>query len=347
MTELEKLQQRGIRRLGTPRSGFRYRTADGQAVPAKEVERIRLLRIPPAWKHVSISPSRRANLQAVGQDAKGRWQYRYDPKFLERRQQAKYERLVHFARALPQLRQTVHRDLMRDDSSRECVMACIVRILATCFMRPGGQVYAKENGSFGIATLRPKHVKVKGNTVRFEFPGKSGQWQEREMTDRDIARTVRRLLKVPGKEVFKYRDENGVLVDVKRRHINDYIKEVTGERFTAKDFRTWAGTLLCACALAQVPLPEVAGHKDRKRAVVAAVKKTAEQLGNTPAICRSSYIYPSVLSAFDRGEVLTLSPRTVPDEPLRGNLLMKAEKSLLHLLGGDSPRSRTRGNKAA
>jgi len=343
MTELEKLRSRGIRRQGTPRSGFRYKSADGRRLAAKDLERIRALRIPPAWKNVAIAPSPRAHLQAVGQDARGRWQYRYDPKFLEKRQQAKYERLVHFARALPRIRQAVHKDLLRDDASYECVMACIVRILATCFLRPGSQVYAKENGSVGIATLRPKHVQVRGKTVRFEFPGKSKQWQVRELEDRDIARTVRRLLKVPGKEVFKFRDENGAYVDVRRRHINEYLRDISGDRFTAKDFRTWAGTLLCAAELAQTELAPEAGQRERKKAVVAAVKKTAEKLGNTPAICRSSYIYPSVLSAFDKGKIL----RVAPGNTLRGPRLQTAEKSLLELLGEKTAGPGHRASKAA
>jgi DNA topoisomerase I len=333
VTLLERLQANGIRRMGSPKHGFRYRRANGRPVARKEVERIRQLRIPPAWRHVAISPRARAHLQAVGQDARGRWQYRYLPSFLEHQQVQKYERMQRFARALPGMRQAVHRDLSRNDFSRSAVMALILRVLSTCFLRPGSQVYAKENGSIGLATLRPKHVSVKGDEVHFHFPGKSGQWQERSLRDRLVAQRIRKLLRIPGKEVFKYQDEDGRWVDVRRRDINAYIKEVMGETFTAKDFRTWAGTLICACCLSKVKLPANAPATARKQALVDAVKTTARQLGNTPAICRASYIYPSVLSSFERGRVLA---RPVEDLGVlvraRSSGLGAPEKALLTLL---------------
>jgi DNA topoisomerase I len=333
MTLLERLQTTGLRRKGTVKSGFRYVTAGGKKVSASDLKRIRGLAIPPAWKNVFIASNPRAHLQAVGQDARGRWQYRYDPGFLEKRQQEKYRRLQRFALALPRMRSTVQENLRRKDFGRERVMACILRILATCFLRPGSQVYAKENGSIGLATLRPKHVSVHGETVRFSFPGKSGQWQERELRDRDVARVVRGLLKAPGKEVFKFQDPSGAWVDVRRRHINAFIKEVMGETFTAKDFRTWAGTLICACCLANVKLEPKAPKKTRKRAVAAAVKQTATQLGNTPAICRSAYIYPSVLHAFNRGQVLEKSVEQLDELVARQPRgLLRSERALLKLL---------------
>ncbi|HEX8707222.1 MAG TPA: hypothetical protein VF723_03085 [Pyrinomonadaceae bacterium] len=333
MTRLEKLQQSGIRRTGTPKQGFTYRTADGRAVGKEDLQRIRALRIPPAWTEVAINPLARGTLQAVGRDAAGRWQYLYHEAHTKRQEQKKFERLMQFAAALPRMRRTVALDLARPGIGREKVMACILRILSTCFIRPGSQVYAAENGSYGLATLRRRHVTVKGDLVIFDFRGKSGQQQHRELRDRTVARIVKRLMELPGYEVFKYEDEEGRLVDVKRRHINQYIKEVMGGQFSAKDFRTWAGTLICACALARAEA-EVDGSKTaRKRAVVGAIKETAEHLGNTPAVCRSSYISPEVLTNFERGCVVANYFGNIEElvaRNLRG--LHPSEKGLLNLL---------------
>jgi DNA topoisomerase-1 len=219
-------------------------------------------------------------------------------------------------------------------------MACILRILSTCFIRPGSQVYAAENGSYGIATLRRKHVKVKGDLVIFDFRGKHGQQQHRELHDRTVARIVQTLADLPGYEVFKYQDEAGNLFDVKRRHINQYIKEVMGQQFSAKDFRTWAGTLICACALARAEREPGDGavaangsRKARQKALVAAIKETAQHLGNTPAVCKSSYINPAVLDRFERGEVIKHYFENVEEligRKLHG--LHPSEKALLKLL---------------
>ncbi len=305
MTQLEKLQAGGIRRRGTAQVGFRYVRADGKRMAAPDEDRIEALKLPPAWRDVFISPSPRASLQAIGKDAARRWQYRYHEAHVQRRKRRKYERLLAFAQALPALRKRIDADMRKPGLSREKVLACILRILSMSLIRPGSQQYADENGSYGIATLRPKHVKVSGDVVRFDFPGKSGKQQERRLRDRRVARTVRRLLEVKqGREVFKFENEEGEWVDVRRRHINAYIKEVMDGDFSAKDFRTWAGTLICACALARAGAEAGEGKTTRKKKIVAAVKETAEQLGNTPAICRSSYIYPSVVSEFERGRVV-------------------------------------------
>ncbi len=288
MTQIERLQSTGIRRVGTPKRGFRYLRADGRPVPRPECERIQALKIPPAWTDVAISPSVKSKLQAVGKDGAGRWQYRYSEAFTRRQQEEKYRRIVGFARALPKIRHRVSQDLRRPGLGRDKVLACMLRILGTCFIRPGSQVYAEENGSFGLATLRAKHVKVKGDTVYFDFPGKSGQQQYRELKDRRVAAVVRKLLKVPGRDVFKFILDDGFVVDVRRRHINEYIREVMGAQYSAKDFRTWAGTLICACALAKarqrLKHTEHEGCiKVAKKTMVAAVKEAAEHLGNTPA----------------------------------------------------------------
>lgn len=325
MTQIELLQRTGFHRSGTPKSGFRFPGA-----PGKQLDRIRALRLPPAWTEVAINRSPNARLQAVGKDKKGRWQYRYSDAAVRVREQKKYDRLLAFGAALPGLRKAIDRDLRLPGLPREKVMACILRILSTCFMRPGSQIYAEENGSFGIATLRNRHVQVQGDTVRFHYRGKAGKEQLRELRDRRVARIVRELKKLPGRELFQYVADDGRIVDIRRRHINEAIKEAMGERFSAKDFRTWAGTLIAACALARMSDEIVEGRTDRKKMVVAAVKETAAQLGNTPAVCRSSYIWPSVLRDFEKGKVVSSYFKTV-DELLEKRT-GRTEKALLELL---------------
>jgi DNA topoisomerase-1 len=332
MTRIEKLHATGIRRLGSPKRGFRYVTADGKRPSAADLDRIAALVLPPAWKEVAISASPTAALQAVGRDAAGRWQYRYSRSHENRREQKKRERLVEFVQALPKMRATVARDLRRPDIDREKVMACILRILSTCFLRPGSQVYAADNGSFGIATLKNRHVTVKGDRISYDFPGKSKKRQRIEFRDRRVASIIRRLKKTPGKELFKYRDAEGQIVDVKRRHINLYIKEVMGMRFTAKDFRTWAGTLLCACALAREGADPFESPSARRKKMAAAIRSTATILGNTPAVCRKSYIYSSILDDFARGRTIERNFETVEQLVDRRRGLHAAEREVLSLL---------------
>jgi DNA topoisomerase I len=336
-TQLEQLLAHGIRRIGAPGRGFTYRQANGKPVPRAQVARIQALKIPPAWKNVRVSPSPRARLQAVGQDRAGRWQYRYHPAFVRRQEDRKYRRLLSFAGALPALRRRVTLDLRRPGLPREKVLACVLRILSTCFVRPGSAAYASENGSYGLATLRRQHVQVKGDLLVLDFPGKSKQRQHREMRDRTVARIVRELLKLPGREVFKYMDRGGAVVDVRRRHINQYIKEVMGEHFSAKDFRTWAGTLICACALARAGVAPDDAPKLRKKKLVEAVKETAQHLGNTPAICRASYIYPPVLSSFERGLVVERAFKNLEELARHhGPGYHASERALLKLLKAPS-----------
>lgn len=337
MTRIEQLQGAGIVRTGTPQRGFRYKRADGGKVKAADLERIRELGIPPAWTNVAINAAPGGKLQAVGQDVAGRWQYLYHESHTRAQELKKFQRLIKFAEALPKLRSTVSRHLRQPDLGKERVLASMVRILSTCFMRPGSQVYASENGSYGIATLRPKHVKVRRGVVEFDFPGKSGVRQQRELNDRQVAKVVKALLGHPGREVFKYQNGDGGFVNVTNRHINEYIKEIMGERFSAKDFRTWAGTIICACSLARVGTEAIEKRTARKRKVVAAIKETAEMLGNTPAVCRSSYINPEIINSFEKGRFIDAHFETL--EALisyRGRKLHRAEKGLLRFLKRDA-----------
>jgi DNA topoisomerase I len=338
MTHIERLQRDGIRRLGSPQRGFHYQHVGGKRVTGTERERIENLKLPPAWADVLISASPTSKLQAMGKDSAGRWQYRYHESFTKKREAAKYRRIVDFAKALPKLRRRVAADLRRKGLGKERVMACLLRILGTCFIRAGSQQYAEENHSYGLATLRARHVKVKGDKVIFDFPGKSGQHQHRELRDRQVARVVRESLKVPGRDIFKFVLDDGAVVDVRRRHINEYIREVMGGNYSAKDFRTWAGTLICACALARaqgVSCTEK-GMRAVKKTMVAAVKEVSEHLGNTPAVARDSYIYPSVLAMFEQGRVVSryfTSVEELAQDEKPG--LHCAEKALLEMLESD------------
>jgi DNA topoisomerase I len=332
MTRIEQLQAIGIKRTGSPRSGFGYRRA-GTRVSAADVERIRQLKIPPAWKSVAINPAPGGKLQAIGKDAAGRWQYLYHQSHVRAQEIKKFKRLIKFAEALPALRSTVSRHLCQPGLGRERVMASIARILSTCFFRPGSQAYASENGSYGIATLRSKHVTVRKDVVQFDFPGKSGVRQCTELKDRQVAKIVRELIKHPGREVFKFQNGDAAFVDVTDRHINEYIKETMGDRFSAKDFRTWAGTLICACALARAGSDATESNTARKKKVVAAVKETAQMLGNTPAVCRSSYVNPAVISGFEQGKIIDNYFEALEHLiAYRGQRLHEAERGLLRFL---------------
>ena len=333
MTRLEQLQKTGIKRLGTPARGFRYKKADGKRVSAADLRRIDELRIPPAWTDVWINAAAGGAVQAIGTDAAGRLQYLYHENHVRRQEAKKFRRVIKFAEALPGMRATVAANLRQPDLGRDSVMACILRILSTCLIRPGSHVYANENGSFGIATLRPRHVKVKGDGVEFDFPGKSGVRQFRQIKDRKVSKVVRKLLNQPSREVFKYQNGNGEFVNVTRPHINLYIREVMGENFSAKDFRTWAGTLVCACALARAGTDIIDKPTLRKRKIVEAIKETAAALGNTPAVCRSSYICPEVINSFETGSIIDHYFNTLDDLiTYRGRKLHAAEKSLLRFM---------------
>ena len=353
MTTVERLHATGILRIGTPRSGFRYRPANGGRVWAEDLERIAQLKIPPAWTDVAINSATTGRVQVVGQDAAGRWQYLYHESHVRARERKKFARLIRFGENLPKLRGAVTRDLKGPGLSRDRVMASILRILDTSFLRPGSEIYASENGSYGIATLRPRHVAVKGDVIYFDFKGKSGQQQAREIRDRQVARVLRDLLRHSNRRVFKYQNEDGGLVDVTSRTINQSIKELMGRRFTAKDFRTWAGTLICACALARSASDPDLKRLPIKRRIRAAINETAAALGNTPAVSRDAYICPVVISSFERGEVIDSHFDSL--ERLiayRGTDLHRAEKALLKLLRkqseipGSSVRDSRVGEKA-
>jgi DNA topoisomerase-1 len=301
MTTIERLRTTGIQRRGTQKSGFRYAHADGDRASASDLERIAALRLPPAWSDVAISTSPGARVQAIGRDAAGRWQYVYHLDHVRTRERQKYARLVRFGDALPRLRRAIAQDLRSRELTRDRVLAAMVRILANAFLRPGSEVYAAENGSYGLATLRRRHVVVRSDTVLLDFPGKSGKRQQRALRDPEVARVLRRLLAQPGAKVFHFVDAAGERIDLKRRDINEYVKHHMGDGFTAKDFRTWSGTLLCAASSRAdtAAEPRVLRRKSSRRS-------RRPHLGNTPAVCRSSYVSPCV-QAPERGRVIDRS----------------------------------------
>jgi DNA topoisomerase I len=300
MTIRASLEAAGIRRSGGPRNGFRYRKADGRPASDADIRRIAALKIPPQWTDVSIATSPRAAVQAVGRDAAGRWQYLYSRAHASRGRGDKFRRLAAFAGAVPALRQALLRDLRLPGLPRDKALACAVAILAGSAMRAGSEEYAEANGSFGLATLRRGHVAVEGDRILLDYRGKRGLRHRHELRNRRLASIVARMLKMPGPQVIQYLDEDGLARDVSRWQLNQYIKRVMGRRFSARDFRTWAGTWICAGALAR---RKKAARSDvsRAEAIAEAVRETALYLGNTERVCRSSYIHPGVFAAFARG----------------------------------------------
>jgi DNA topoisomerase-1 len=297
----------GIRRLGSP-GRFRYVTAAGRPLrDAGALQRIRALAIPPAWTDVWICPDGDGHLQATGRDARGRKQYRYHPRWRVVRDEVKYGRLLAFAAQLPAIRARVQSDISRPGLPREKVLATIVQLLEKTLIRVGNEEYARENGSIGLTTMRDGHAKVNGTSVRFEFRGKSGIEHAIDLHDRRLARIVKACRELPGYELFQYVDEQGARQMVDSADVNRYLREVSGDDFTAKDFRTWAGTVLAAMALASAGRFESAA--EAKRNVVKAVETVARRLGNTKAVSRKCYIHPAVLDAYMDGATIGAARR--------------------------------------
>lgn len=293
----------GIRRKRAGK-GFSYIGPDGEVLrDAKQLQRIRSLAIPPAWTDVWIAPTPRGHIQATGRDAKGRKQYRYHPAWRAVRDATKYHRMIAFAEALPRLRERVLRDMAVPGLPRNKVLATVVRLLDETDIRVGNQEYARENESFGLTTLQNQHVEVTGSTLRFQFKGKSGKEHAIEVRDRRVAKIVRKCEELPGQELFQYLDGDGERRLIESSDVNDYLREVTGQDFTAKDFRTWAGTVVAAHTLREMGAAET--KTELKQNINAAVKKAAQRLGNTPTICRKCYVHPSVIDAYEDGSLLT------------------------------------------
>jgi DNA topoisomerase-1 len=288
--------------------GFKYYSPTGKLIrSASELERLRALAVPPAWTDVWICRDPRGHIQATGRDARGRKQYRYHPDWRACRDETKYERLAAFARALPRIRRRTHADLRRQGLPREKVLATVVQLLEKSLIRVGNDEYARENESFGLTTLRNRHVNVRGSTLIFEFKGKSGVHHRVNVNDRRLASIVRQCRELPGQELFEYFDEHGKRQDVGSADVNQYLREIGGEAFTAKDFRTWAGTVLAVVALQA--LPPGSTKAQTKRNLLQAIDAVSGMLRNTKAVCRKSYIHPRILDGYTAGTLLAAIDR--------------------------------------
>ncbi len=319
-------QSPGLRRKRVGK-GFIYLDSGGRTLrDAETIGRIKRLAVPPAWTDVWICPDPRGHLQATGRDVRGRKQYRYHARWREVRDAVKYDRMLAFAESLPRIREHTDRDLERPDLPREKVLATIVRLLEDTRIRIGNDEYRKENGSYGLTTLRNRHVNVIGADVRFTFRGKSGKQHTIELHDRRMARIIKRFLEIPGQELFKYVDDAGEVKAIDSADVNEYLHEITGEDFTAKDFRTWAGTILAARFLR-----ETAGAintRAAKKLLVRAIARVAEELGNTAAVAKKGYIHPAVIAAYLSGGLEPISEKDDPD-PYK---LSAEERSLLGVI---------------
>jgi DNA topoisomerase-1 len=276
---------------------FAYYAPDGSKIDdEKELTRIKALAVPPAYSDVWICPIANGHIQATARDARGRKQYRYHKRWRETRDENKYERMIAFAQCLPKVRKRIEADLALPGLPREKVLATIVQLLETTAIRVGNDEYAKDNNSFGLTTLRNKHAKIEGSKVRFSFRGKSGVRHALNLRDRRLARIIRQCQDLPGQQLFEYLEDDGTPRAIDSSDVNEYIREISGDEFSAKDFRTWVGTVTCANLLAQEVVEETQG--DPKQRVAAVIKDVAKRLGNTPAICRKCYVHPAIVDAF-------------------------------------------------
>ena len=311
---------------------FDYFSTQGKRIEDEQrLLRIKRLAIPPAWTDVWICPSSNGHIQATGRDARRRKQYRYHDRWREVRDENKYEKMVLFGHALPKIRKRIEQDLALSGLPRNKVLATVVQLLERTFIRVGNEEYARENKSFGLTTMRDQHVEVKGSKLRFRFRGKSGIRHEVDVTDRRIARIVSKLQDLPGQELFQYVDDDGEVRDVTSQDVNDYLREITNEEFSAKDFRTWAGTVLAAIAL-----QAVGGFETKKQAkanIKDAIGAVSKLLGNTPAICRKCYIHPAVLETYLSGNAIEgLKQRTQDTLQSEAIDLREGEAAILKFL---------------
>lgn len=341
---------------------FDYRSPSGGKIDAETRARIRALAIPPAWADVWICPVPNGHLQATGKDVRGRKQYRYHPRWREIRDETKYNRMIEFGRWLPKIRHKVSQDLQRPGLPKEKVLAAVVRLLEVSLIRVGNEEYARANKSFGLTTMRDKHVEVTGSKVHFQFRGKSGKQHQVEVDDPRLARIVKNCRDIPGQELFQYLDSDGQRQTIGSSDVNVYLKSIAGRDFTAKDFRTWAGTVLAARALHE--LEKVDSVAGAKKNIVRAIEAVSEMLGNTPTICRKCYIHPAVIQAYlDGALVSTLRRRADEKLASQSSELRPEETGVLALLrqrlaeeengqaqpgrrlasGSHRPRSRSRG----
>jgi DNA topoisomerase I len=310
-------------------NGFYYFDNNGARIKDdKIITRIQSIGIPPAYQDVWICPQANGHIQATGKDAKGRKQYRYHPKWRSTRDQDKFDHMLEFGDMLPQIRKKIDADLKLKGLPREKVLACVVNLLEKTLIRVGNNEYARDNNSFGLTTLRRKHIHVSGHKIKFEFTGKSGKNWNLSVNDRRIAAIVNKCADIPGYELFKYICDDGTKKDVTSADVNAYLKEITGQNFTAKDFRTWSGTVLATLALTE--FEKYDSEAQAKKNVVRAVEHVAKQLGNTPAICRKCYIHPEVIQSYLSGDLATMIGQEI-DATMKENYTHFVEEEIMVL----------------
>lgn len=321
----------GIHRVAVGK-GFTYRTERGRTVQDPEtLIRIRTLVIPPAWRDVWICPTANGHIQAIGYDARGRKQYRYHPQWRAHRDLAKYTHVIDFAEKLPDIRRVTARHLRDHGLTRRKVLAATVRVMEKTLMRVGSEQYARENNTYGLATLRDHHAKISGATVVFDFRAKHGIRRRVDFRDKRLAEVIRACRDLPGEELFQYHDDDGNVRDIKSSDVNDYLKEITGSPFSAKDFRTWAGTVIAAKALARMELAN--SERQTRRNILRAIEQTAAQLGNTTAVCRKCYVHPAVLDSYIDGTLARHLRRKITHKLARNVAsLSDEEAAVLRLL---------------
>ncbi len=330
---------RWLKRLGSKTSGFRYADDAGRAVRDRAtLERIDALRIPPAWTDVQIAATARSNIQAWGFDARGRKQYRYHGRAVERRELRKYYRVRQLAKALPRIRRDLRHEAAGRELTRDVVAATVLRLISESFCRIGGERYARENGTFGMTTLRKSHVSVEGDCVVLSYKGKSNKRQRQVIVSHELARLVARQMRTPGARLFRYQSASGKWRDLTARDVNDYLHDSFGPQFSAKDFRTWGGTLRAATVLAEFGAARSA--TEGKRNVALAMRLVSTELGNTATICRASYVHPLVIARYlDEGETISL-PRSRKRAADRGQAHSPEERALIGFLDRHFPERR-------
>lgn len=330
----------GLRRVARGKSITYLNSRGREVTDERTLARIRSLVIPPAWTDVWVCPHADGHVQAVGRDAKGRKQFRYHPRWREVRDEAKYGKVIDFAHALPRIRRTIRRHLDLKGLPRQKVLAAVVSLLEKTLIRVGNDEYAKNNGHYGLTTIRDEHATIRGDRIRFRFVGKSGVKRAIDLESPRLSKIVKKCQELPGQELFAYIDDDGVVRDVKSSDVNDYLREVTGENFTAKDFRTWAGTVLAAQALRE--FEQFDNKTQAKKNVVRAIERVAERLGNTRAVCRKCYVHPAILDSYLDGTMLRVLQQRAEREMKHVSRLPPEEAAVLGLLQQSLKRSAAR-----
>jgi len=338
---MDAAEEAGLRYVSDDRPGytrkakgedFAWLDTDGKLIRDEQrLLRIKRLAIPPAWTDVWICPASNGHIQATGRDARGRKQYLYHERWREVRDENKYDRIISFGKALPKIRRRIARDLKPPGLPRNKVLATVVQLLERTFIRIGNEEYARENESFGLTTMKDRHVEVKGAKLRFRFRGKSGREHEVDVTDRHIAKIISKLQDLPGQDLFQYVDDDGKVGDITSQDVNEYLREITGEDFSAKDFRTWAGTVLTAIALNAQEKFE--NQKQGEANIKTAISAVAKILGNTPAICRKCYVHPAVLDTYLEQKTIDGLKRTTEEALEKEDVdLRSSEAAILKFL---------------